>query len=178
MRTIGRVIILLGLALLIQACATAQLHVAQEAPEKPPTFERIAVLPFANGVGSELPATASENVAGAIMATLQKDQRNPFRDVTSTQSHQPGELVVQGKILKYNPGSKAARFILIGLGAGSLELEVTLMDGMTGETLEQFSTSGAIMAGGVAGASMGIEDMVNSVAKRVVERLVRYGSHS
>jgi Domain of unknown function (DUF4410) len=176
MRNMFRGILMVILVTLVQACATARVGVIREAPATPPKFSRVAVVPFGNEAGSELPATASENVAGAIIAKIQQERSNPFTEVTSKPSGAPDELVVRGKIVKYNPGSKAARFILIGLGAGSLELEVTLQDGATEELLEQFSTSGEIMAGGVKGASMGIDDMINSAAKKIAQRIARYGA--
>ncbi len=178
MRGVCHVLLLIGLLALTQACATARVGVSKDAPVTAPEFDRVTVQRFSNEVGDSLPATASENVAGAIIAMLQKEHPTAFREVASTPSNQPKELVLQGKILKYNPGSKAARFILIGLGAGKLELEVAFVNAATGETLEQFSTSGEIMAGGLMGASMGIEDMINSAAKKIVERLVRYGPAS
>jgi hypothetical protein len=66
-------------------------------------------------------------------------------------------------------------FILIGLGAGDLKLEVALLDGASGVTVERFSTDGAIVAGGVMGASMGIDDMIASAAGKVSDRVVTYG---
>lgn len=178
MHTVCRAIFMIGLLVITQACATARVGVVQEAPATPPKFVRVAVATFSNEVGTSLPATAPENVTGAIIAMLQKEHPTVFREVSSTPLNQPRELVVQGKILKYNPGSKAARFILIGLGAGKLELEVAFKNAGTGEIIEQFSTSGEIMAGGVMGASMGIDDMINSASKKIIERLVRYGSTS
>ncbi len=178
MRTTCRIVLMLALVTLMHACATAHLEVAREAPVAPPKFDRVAVPIFINAVGSELPATAPENLAGAVVARLRQEHPNAFREVTSTPSRRPGELIVQGKIVQYDPGSKAARFILIGLGAGNLQLEVAFMDAATGETLEQFSTSGKIIAGGVIGASMGIDDMINSAAQKIVEHLTRYGASS
>jgi len=175
MRRVCQMVLLIGMMVLTQACATARVGVVQEAPATAPKFDRVVVASFSNEVGSSLPATAPENVAGAVIALLQKEHSTVFREVSSTRSNQPTELVVQGKILKYDPGSKAARFILIGLGAGKLELEVAFVNAATGETIEQFSTSGEIMAGGLMGASMDIEDMINSAAKKIVQRLVRYG---
>jgi len=176
MRKIYQIVLLIAVLALTQACATARVGVSREPPLTAPKFDRIAVPPFSNEVGDSLPATASENVAGAVIAMVQKEHPTVFREVSSTPSNQPTEIVVRGKLLKYNPGSKAARFILIGLGAGKLEIDVAFVNASTGETLEQFSTSGEIMAGGLMGASMGIEDMINSAAKKIVERLVRYGS--
>ncbi len=157
-------------------CATAGVRVAHEAPDTLPKFERVAIPPFENRVGDALPSTAPENVAGALIAGLQRERATAFREVSSRASGQPGELLVRGAIIKYNPGSKALRFILIGLGAGRLELDVRLVDSATDQTIEQFSTSGSVMAGGYAGATMGIGDMIDAAVKKVAERVAKYGS--
>ena len=163
-------------AIMVGGCATAHVKVAQEGPQTPQRFSLVAVPAFANDAGSDLPATAPENVAGALIATLQKDHPGAFREVTAVPSNVPGELLVRGTIKEYDPGSKAARFILIGLGGGGLQLEVLLVDGATGQTVEQFSTSGSIVAGGVIGASMGIDDMIKSATKEAANRIARYGA--
>lgn len=82
---------------------------------------------------------------------------------------------MRGTIVSFDPGSKAARFILIGLGAGDLKLNVALSDAQSGDEVEAFSTDGAIVAGGVIGASMGVEDMVNSAAREIAKRVAAYG---
>ena len=135
-------------------------------------YERVAVPPFENGVGAQLPASAAENVAGALIAKLQKSGR--FREVSAQPTNAPGELIVRGKILKYDPGSKALRFLLIGLSPGDLQLELELRDAQGGITLEEFATSGEIIAGGVMGASMGIDDMIDSAVSKACERIDRY----
>lgn len=171
-----RAVMFIGLVTMLQACATANVGVTRQPSATPTRFERVSVLPFESKAGADIPATAAENVAGALIAKLQKDRPGLFKEVKSTSSNDSSVLIVKGKILKYDPGSKAARFILIGLGAGGLELDVTFVNGGTGEEIEQFSTSGSIVAGGVAGASMGIENMINSAADKIVERLAVYGA--
>lgn len=161
---------------LLQACATAHVKVKQEAGAVTTRFSRVAVPPFENGVGASLPSTVPESMAGAVIAKIQQLDPPVFREVGSQPTGQPGELVVKGKIASYDPGSKAARFILIGLGAGDLELDVLLVDGAGGATLEQFSTDGAIVAGGIAGATMGPEDMIESAAEKVAERVAKFGA--
>jgi hypothetical protein len=160
--------------LMLHACATASLNVTQAPLTAPPKFTRVAVPAFENRVGDALPPGATEEIAGAVIATLQKDYPNRFGEVVATPANAPGELLVRGAVIAYNPGSKAARFILIGLGAGDLKLEVTLIDAQSGAVLEEFSTDGAIVAGGLAGASMGMEDMVNSAAQKIAERVAAY----
>ncbi len=171
----ARTLVLFASILLMQGCATAHVKVRQEGTVAPQKFDRLAVPPFENGVGAGLPMTAPDDVAGAVIAKMQKAYPGAFAEVGSRSTGQPGELVVNGKITSYNPGSKAARFILIGLGAGDLKLEVNLTDAASGSSLEQFTTDGAIAAGGLVGASMGMEDMIESAAAKVAERLARYG---
>lgn len=168
-----RVIVFLSL-LTLQACATASLNVTQAPTMAPSKFERVAVPAFANKVGDSLPPGATEEIAGAVIAKLQRDYPNGFSEVTATPTNSPGELLVRGSILSYDPGSKAARFMLIGLGAGDLKLDVEFVEAESGVVLEQFSTDGAIVAGGLIGASMGMEDMVDSAAQKIAERIVTY----
>ena len=70
------------------------------------------------------------------------------------------ECLLKGNILKYKPGSKVARFILIGLGAASLEGNVTVQDSASGNALMSAPFDKLWAWGGIAGASKGIEDMV------------------
>jgi hypothetical protein len=109
-------------------------------------------------------------VAGAVIAELQKEHGASL-DVGATLKNQPDELVVMGRIDAYDPGSKAARFLIIGMGAGDLKLDVTFLEGQNQTVLERFSTDGAIVAGGVAGASMGMEDMIESASEKIVEHV-------
>src|SRR5262249_32123381 len=106
---------LLLLPLVLAACATAHVTVSQAPPPAPPKFTRVAVPPFANGVGAALPATAPDEAAGAVIAEIHKDSPQTFSDISAVSSNGPGELIVRGTIMSYDPGSKAARFILIGL---------------------------------------------------------------
>lgn len=168
MRT--KLFLMVGALVLTQACATAGVKVAQVPTPTATKFTRVSVPPFENGVGPELPGGAPEEVAGAVIAELQKEHGASL-DVGATLKNQPDELVVMGRIDAYDPGSKAARFLIIGMGAGDLKLDVTFLEGQNQTVLERFSTDGAIVAGGVAGASMGMEDMIESASEKIVEHV-------
>lgn len=171
-------LLLMALAAPLGACATAGLEVSQERQAHAEKFSTLAVLPFENGTGGEIPPGAGDEVAGGVIAVIQEKHPYRFTDVHSTETRQPGELVVRDSILAFDPGSKAARFILIGLGAGDLKLEVTVVDAASDSELEKFATDGAIIAGGVMGATMGMEDMIKSAAMKIAERVAAYGSGS
>jgi hypothetical protein len=164
MRRVSEVVFLGALLVLTQACATASVKVAQPAPMALPRYERVAIPAFTERVPMGLPATA--DIAGAVITTLQEEHPNAFLSVTPKTSEQPGELLVRGTVVSYDPGSRAARAMLIGLGAGDLVLDVELVDAEKNLTIEQFSTSGAIIAGGLVGAMM----------DEIADRIAKYGA--
>lgn len=77
------------------------------------------------------------------------------------------ECVISGAITKYKPGSRVARFILIGLGAASLEGNVTVTDAAGGTTLLSAPFDKLWAWGGIAGASKGMDDMVKEASASV-----------
>jgi hypothetical protein len=77
------------------------------------------------------------------------------------------ECVVQGAITKYKPGSRVARAILIGLGAASLEGNVSINDASSGHSLMTAPFNKLWAWGGIVGASKGIEDMSKEASASV-----------
>lgn len=77
------------------------------------------------------------------------------------------ECLIAGAITKYKPGSRVARFILIGLGAASLEGNVSVTDAATGNSLLSAPFDKLWAWGGIAGASKGMDDMVKEATASV-----------
>ena len=77
------------------------------------------------------------------------------------------ECVIKGAITKYKPGSRVARAILIGLGAASLEGNVTVEDAATGTALLNAPFDKLWAWGGIVGASKGMDDMVKEASASV-----------
>ena len=76
----------------------------------------------------------------------------------------PDEIIVTGSITKYAPGSRFARFMLIGLGPASLEGELVVKDANNQKLLMKAPFNKLWAWGGAAGASEGIEEMMTEVA--------------
>ncbi len=86
---------------------------------------------------------------------------------------QADELVVTGSITKYEPGSRTARFMLIGLGAASLQGELVLKDATSQQVVMQAPFSRTWAWGGSLGASKGIEEMLTEVGASAAATVAR-----
>jgi Domain of unknown function (DUF4410) len=137
-------------------------------------FERVVVLPFENGVGNALPQPLPQQVTDAIVSELSRQHPRAFQDVSLTPSAQPGVLLVQGKVIEYSPGNTIARAVLpvqVGSIAKRLKVEVTLLDSMTGQMVEQFATS--TTPGSVF---VDTEEMIKAAADEITDRIALHGS--
>ena len=83
----------------------------------------------------------------------------------------PGVAVLRARILKYKPGSETARAIIAGAGSAQLNVQVTLANGETGDTLAKFEAKGLWAWGGELGASRGIQDLEKNVAYEMASYL-------
>ena len=79
-------------------------------------------------------------------------------------SGQANEVIISGTIKAYDPGSRVARFLIVGAGAASFDTEVVLMDAAEKRTLLTASLDKFWAWGGMLGASKGVEDMVSQSA--------------
>lgn len=82
-----------------------------------------------------------------------------------------GVMKVVGIIEAYERGSRFARAMLIGLGGSKIDLDVTLSDFVTNETLANGKVKRFYAVGGIAGASYGIEEMISATAKEVADKI-------
>ena len=128
--------------------------------------EHITVASFSMPAKRSKDANVGVQFAQGLRARLGADFGPLFKSVES--GEQPRgldhECLVRGEITKYKPGSRAARFILIGLGAASLEGSVTVTDAKSSAELLRAPFDKLWAWGGIAGASKGINDMVDETA--------------
>jgi len=75
-------------------------------------------------------------------------------------------------IVKYKKGSRFARAMLIGLGASSISTNVNFLDSPTKKLLTSGKLELTWALGGIAGASRGIEDLVNDSGAKVATAIV------
>lgn len=135
----------------------------------------LTVLPFAVPPRSAADASVGVAFSTEIAARLKTDFGPLFESVQTADAERgvEGECVLGGRITKYKPGSKVARFILIGLGAASLEGEITISDGPTDKQLLNAPFDKLWAWGGIAGASKGIDDMMKETAAAIANTVAQ-----
>jgi len=104
-------------------------------------------------------STTRERIASELR------EKRTFQEVLSQPSGSAPYLRVNTTYTQYEPGSRALRFLLIGLGSADLRMQVDLTDGQTGEQLATGSVREFWGMGGLAGVSRGIEDMQKTAIK-------------
>jgi hypothetical protein len=162
MRTnnVGRSLLLALLVLPCAACGAAELRVTQAPIEPLNDFSQVEVSPFRLGLagnpGPELLQDA-RNVADFIRTRLAHRLEN-----SKMFDHSGRKLLVMGRIVKFDPGSRAARY-LIGpcVGRATMLVEVSLLD-ERGFLVAQGTVSAEIW-GGYFGGSL------NSLGKKAME---------
>jgi hypothetical protein len=120
-------------------------------------------------VPGKVDASVGVNFAQNVESRLGSDFGPIFQSVEMAPAARglDHECVVQGAITKYKPGSRVARAILIGLGAASLEGNVTIKDAASGNTLLNAPFDKLWAWGGIMGASKGIDDMAKEASASV-----------
>jgi hypothetical protein len=135
----------------------------------------ITVAPFSVPSGGKVAVSVGERFAGDVQSRLRSDYGPIFESVESGSAARglEGECLVSGRITKYKPGSRVARAILIGLGAASLEGEVTVRDAAGSQTLLTAPFDKLWAWGGIVGASKGIDEMSTEAAASIANTLAR-----
>ncbi|MFH1107760.1 MAG: DUF4410 domain-containing protein [Planctomycetota bacterium] len=96
--------------------------------------------------------------------------REAFNTVSREPPAEPAQyLRIRTTYTNYRPGSRALRFMLIGLGTADLKMEVKLEDGTDGRQLATGRVHEFWGWGGLLGMSRGIEDLQKSAAKHIGE---------
>jgi hypothetical protein len=166
MHNISRIILIMVLPALTQACANSKMEVIRKGDTAPQKFKIVSVARFVNGVGDALPYEAPEEFSATLIAKLKDKHPRAFSDVIAQPSRKRGVLVVQGQVMEYEPRSRTKRILSMGLGKGRLKLEIVLMDASKRKTLERFS---------VTDSDRHMKDMVDAAMNKVVWRIVQYG---
>ncbi|HEX7421216.1 MAG TPA: DUF4410 domain-containing protein, partial [Thermoanaerobaculia bacterium] len=80
-------------------------------------------------------------------------------------SSAPGTLIIRGKVVEINPGSRAARYLAgFGAGAAGAKIEGEIVDAKTNEVLAKFTQE---RRSGTGGAGGGYEDLLNRDIKTI-----------
>jgi len=137
-----------------------------KAPEAPFGKYQVLTLPDFTG-GSEVPEQAKKGIPDKIAAELKK--QGIFTNVErGGEATGDSTLLLKGQVVHYNPGSRAARYLLGGLGGGkgSIVIQVSFIDKISGNSLSEASFEGEIKAGAFGG---GIGETHVAIAKEIVQ---------
>ena len=165
-----RVIILIIFTLCISVGAFAQDAKNDTAKQK---YQRIEITTFAVKEGIDFPAGYTKSLPIAIAEKLKKLGR--FKEVMIVDDQKTdvsaGTLRLTGTIIKFDPGSKAKRYI-VGLGTGKTKIiaNIKITDTTTGEVLVEEIVDGIVtggfLGGSSSGATKGVAKEIASIIKK------------
>jgi hypothetical protein len=132
------------------------------------TYKHLVVESLEVPAGTDFPPEFEESLRHNLVRHLQASGRF---DVVSSLG--PGEaipddadIVMTGKILRFNKGSRAERYMVPGLGTTSLRAQIEFIDPSSKKSLFQKEVSGHVVMGLFGGDSKGA---TNGLAKGVVK---------
>ena len=120
-------------------------------------------------------ASMGANFANDIKNRLRNDFGPLFASVELSTAARgvERECLVKGHISRYEPGNRAARFLLIGLGAAHFEGTVDVVDVAGQRALISAPFDKLWAWGGILGASKGINGMIDEASASVAATLAR-----
>src|SRR5688572_22237548 len=133
-RQVGRALLVAAAACVFAGCASTQSNTAKPLNLGPSAstldlrnYSSVAIVPFEILPDNVKDPLLGTKFAADIGARLRNDFGPIFQEVRLGQPRGSNdEVIVTGTIKKHEPGSAAARFILIGAGAASFEAELVL----------------------------------------------------
>jgi hypothetical protein len=118
--------------------------------------------------GTDFPPEFAESLRHNLVRHLQDSHR--FEAVSSVEQGkaipEEADIVMSGKILRFNKGNRAERYMVPGLGRTSLRAQIEFLDPVTKKPLFQKEVSGHVVMGLFGGGSQGA---TNGLAKDVVK---------
>lgn len=159
--------------LLAEGCASTNCQFkATDASVDLARYETCYIADAVNADGAVVPT----NIAALTGDRIASELRG--RGTFATTLRQPPTddreyLHVKTAYKNYQPGSRVARGILIGLGAADLRIDVQLMDGKSGRPLATSQVEEFWGWGGAMGMSRGIEEMQEAAFTHIGEGIDR-----
>lgn len=179
MKQLG-LIILSGIALVFTGCSTTES--AKATPLEPVYGADVDLTSYQTATVQrfDFPDRSLEvpdvgiGLADKIAARLQNDFGSLFDEVrVGEPTGEPGEVVITGRVTKYKPGSRLGRAFGPGITPASLEGELVLKNGATGNPIMIAPIDKLWAWGHSIGAAKGIEDMVEETAASAANMIAR-----
>lgn len=171
-RANGAWILVLVACLALWSCGGGKVKVATIAPKAAMASYTTVAITVTNDAGPKCPQDVAPNLQAAAIKQILADHPNVFQEVRPTPANSEGELLVEVHIVKYKKGSRLARFMLIGLGSSKLTTTLKFLDSITKNQLATGQLGLTWALGGIAGASKGINDLVDSAGKKIANAIV------
>jgi hypothetical protein len=132
--------------------------------ESKKTYQNLVVQAFDTSDSGDLPVDFADSLRRDIIKHL--DQTKRFRKITFLEKGQPvpadADIILTGKIEKFDAGSRVARYMVPGLGATKIKAAITFTDPATNKSLLDQEVHGSVYFGILGGNSQGA---VNGLAK-------------
>ena len=150
----------------------ASVAVVKEDPLiKAQQYRTLVVADFENAIGNALPPRVQQELPGAVIAHLTQCYPGAFDKVVRAGNGSAEELVVRGTVTDYQAGNRALRFLAGPYGAGTAKFaaDVSFYDGQTGHQLMLTKGDWVYKHGGIVGAIVGMDELVQSSGADVAD---------
>lgn len=136
-------------------------------------YDHLVVAPFqADPKAGQFTSDRNSTLCAKIVEHAKK-KPGEFKDITTTPTGQPNELILTGMVLDYDPGDPYMRMMLIGLGPAHFKINVRLEDGATHEVLSESQVSSLFVFGGMIGGAVQEPVFVNDLGRAIGEGVIR-----
>ena len=169
---VGLWVVILGACFIMTGCATGKVKFGDTVSQASLDKYKTVAIQVVNDAGPKCPAEVPGNLQAAAIKQLQAKYPDAFQSGRPSPKGTEDELLVEVHIVKYKKGSRFARAMLIGLGASSISTNVNFLDSPTKKLLTSGKLELTWALGGIAGASRGIEDLVNDSGAKVATAIV------
>ncbi len=137
------------------------------------TYQHLVVEEFQTPVG-DFPADFADALRRDVVHQLEGTKR--FEKVTFLEKGQTvpsdADLVLTGNITNFDKGSRAARYMVPGLGATKIKATITFTDPAINKAVLEAEVHGSVHFGVFGGSSMGaVKQISKQLAKDVKKRL-------
>jgi hypothetical protein len=138
------------------------------------TYQDLVVQAFDAPDNGDIPQDFADALRRNIIKHLEETKR--FSKVTFLEKGQPvpadADLILTGKIVKFDPGSRGARYMMPGLGATKIKATITLTDPIANKTVLEQEVHGSVYIGVFGGDSKGAtnglaKDLASAVKKEL-----------
>ncbi len=159
------------LVFVVSGCA-ADLKVVRADPRiNSKEYTTLVVGEFGNAVGDALPSRVQRDLSEAVIVHLDECYPGAFRKIARSGSGYAEELVIRGTITEYREGNRFLRLMVAGVGSAKFAVDVSFFDGRSGQQLMLARGDWVLRVGGVAGAIVGMDEVVRSAGARIADTI-------